>query len=512
VGSTKALIVGISNYNIEGATDLPFCKNDILAIEAALHNGLKIPRNNIITYGNFGEVNKEDFIKEILSLSKEIQEDDVLIFYFSGHGKTYDDKHYLVFSDGLIHTQEIIDLMEKINAKSKLIILDCCFSGNFRVSGTSKFNISETVEEFSGKGYAVISSSNSSQVSRSHPKKSVSLFTHFLSRALQSNFIIREGKISLHEIHKLVSFYLDLWNKKNPDNNQQPIFRANMGGTIYFEVEDYEPYCIKKVYHEYDKYIIYDVEPLHTGSSKRFSAKVILKKPLSIKELSEASSEIIDELKQVEVYQNDISERQWKGKLANIIWIFFGYDENDMINNNYLCRITWVDSSQDKNYWYRINKNDFIMNGIHFSVFSCYESTKAFIDEYSEDREKIILKTREIRSHMIGLAEEIIYNYNEYKNKEISEQDFIEIMNTISAKVDKYHTLSRYLGIAQDELHDWVEAHISMFDLIHNFTLYYNENGIKNRTKKNRINCMDMTIKYYYSDLEKIRKIEQNIF
>ena len=32
------------------------------------------------------------------------------------------------------------------------------------------------------------------------------------------------------------------WNKRNPQNDQCPIFRANMGGTMFFYVEDYVPY------------------------------------------------------------------------------------------------------------------------------------------------------------------------------------------------------------------------------------------------------------------------------
>jgi hypothetical protein len=508
--SIKSLLVGVSNYSLEGANNLPFCKNDIIAMEEALRNGLKVSRNDIITCGNFGLVSKEDFIKEITNLKEKTNEDDVVIFYFSGHGTTQDDKHYLVCSDGLIHTQAIIELMEEINARSKIIILDCCFSGNFSVSGTSDFNIEETIEEFSGKGYAVLSSSNSSQVSYGHPEKSISLFTYFVCNALQDKFIIREGDVSLYEIHKLVSLYLDLWNKRNPNRQQQPIFRANMGGTIYFNVEDYEPYYTEQIYQEYDKYIIYKVDPVHTGLAKRYSANVILKEPLSINEISLISQEIIEKLKTIEVHQNEISERRWEGKLANIIWIYFGRDESDMINNNYLCHITWVDNSQDENYWYKIhNENEYIINGIHLNVHSYYESLKSFNEEHTGDKEEIILKIREILSKMITLAEEVICNYNEYKNKEIDEKDFIEIMNTISPKIDKYYMKSTELDIAPDDIYDWDQSCNSIFGTIHDFTLFYNKRGIKERTKKNRMNCMEMTIKRYYSDLEKIREIEK---
>jgi hypothetical protein len=513
MANVKALVVGVSNYNIEGAEDLPFCKNDILAMETALHKGLKISRNDIITCGSLGVVDKEDFINEISNLSKITDRNHIAIFYFSGHGTTKEDKHYLVFSDGMMHTQEIIEIMHSIKAKSKIIILDCCFSGNFNVSGTSDFNISETVEEFNGRGYAVFSSSTSTQESFGHPEKPISLFTNFICNALQTKFLIKKGLVSLYDIHKTVSLYLETWNRKNSDILQKPIFKANMGGTIYFEVEEYIPYNTVKIYQEHEKYIIYNVDPVHTGLAKRYSAQIILKEPLSIHEISEISLDIIDIVKNVDVYQNKIPEKRWKGQLANIVWLYFGIDESDIVNSNYICHTTWVDDSQDKDEWYKINnKDEFIMNGIHFKIHSYYESLRTFNEKHTLDEEEQILKTREILRKMINLAQKAIDNFNEYKNWEIREQDFIEIMNDLSPKIDKYYLLSTNLDIAPDEIHDWDQACASIFGTIHDFTLFYNKNGIEKRTTKNRIICMEMTIKRYFSDLRKIIEEEKRIF
>jgi hypothetical protein len=68
---------------------------------------------------------------------------------------------------------------------------------------------------------------------------------------------------------------------------------------------------------------------------------------------------------------------------------------------------------------------------------------------------------------------------------------------------------STELDIAPDDIYDWDQSCNSIFGTIHDFTLFYNKRGIKERTKKNRMNCMEMTIKRYYSDLEKIREIEK---
>ena len=50
------------------------------------------------------------------------------------------------------------------------------------------------------------------------------------------------------------------------------------------------------------------------------------------------------------MYQNEIAEARYKGRVANIVWYYFGYDENDMVDCNFICHSTWVDDAQDKEY------------------------------------------------------------------------------------------------------------------------------------------------------------------
>src|SRR5690606_30046710 len=119
-----------------------------------------------------------------------------------------------------------------------------------------------------------------------------------------------------------------------------PVFKANMGGTIFFDVKEYQPYYSTNIYAEYDNYIIYKVEPVHTGLAKRYSFKVILKEPLSLEEIGKISLKIKDQAKNIEVYNNEIAEKRWINKLPNIIWVYFGRDEIDIIKNNYICHTT----------------------------------------------------------------------------------------------------------------------------------------------------------------------------
>lgn len=508
MSNVRALIIGVSKYYIEGATDLPFCVNDAISMEEALYSGLKLGRNDIVSY--FGEVNVSDFEYCLLKMNILANKDDIVIFYFSGHGTTISNKHYLVFSDKLVDTQEIIKYFEKIQSKSKIIFLDCCFSGNFSVDQTLKFDIKKTISEFEGKGYAVFSSSNSSQVSYRHPDKPISIFTNFLCNAFQDKYIIKKGKISLYDLQKLVSLYLEIWNKKNPDKQQHPIFRSNIGGTIFLKVEEYKPFYVEQIYKEYDKYIIYKVEPLHNGMTKRYSVKVILKETFSFEEIGKISLDIKDKIKLVDVYNNEISEKQWKGKLANIIWIYFGRDESDIINGNFICCTTWVDEKQDKEWWYKVdNKNTFMMNGIHYEIYQYYEQLKSFNEKNTANKYELIPKVKEILKHMINLGERIIELYCEYKNESFTESELCEKLESLIDELDKYYIISTNLDLPPNEIYEWFHACTNLFGTIHDFTLFYNKKYISERTTKNRKDCMDMTIKRYYYNLDKISKFEK---
>lgn len=510
MNNVKVISTGVGNYLIDGASDLPFCKDDLIYMNSTLIKRLNLNTNDFVVLGETGNVYKDELIDNLLDMRKMVDTNDILIFYFSGHGVTIGENHYLVCTDDIISTQDIIEYLGNIKAKSKLILLDCCNSGNFSISNTVKFNIRETISEFSGKGYAVFASSKANEYSYG---KSISLFTRFFCDSINDSMIVKKGKVSLYDIQKLTSLYINVWNKDNPNMQQTPIFRSNMGGTIYFEVENYTPFIKKQIYLEKEQYIIYDVSPVHTGLAKRYSAKIILKKVLNFEEIANISSEIINTIKKVEIYNNEISQRRYRGQAANIVWLYFGRDEDDMINNNYICHTTWVDQSQDKNWWYRISsEKNFIINGIHFSVHSYYNSLKSFNLTNTADKNTLILEIKEILSHMLPLAENTITLYRDYRNDDITEDELFDKFEPLISNIDKWYFKSTDLKIAPKEIYDWDLACSGLFASIHNFTYYYNKKYKFQRDKKNRIACMDMTIKQYYEDLEKVKALEKDLF
>lgn len=512
MGNTKALIVGVSKYFIPGVNNLSFCKNDIIAIRSAFIQGLAIAPENIITSGLADIVTFDEFIASLRNFEKIVQDDDTLLFYFSGHGTTADNKHYLVLSDKLISTQEIIAYLDAIPARSKVVFLDCCKAGNFQVDGSAIFDVESTASNFAGRGYAVFASSNASQYSYSHPSKPISLFTSFLCDTITSKFIIRKGKKSLDDIHKLLFLLLETWNKNNPTHIQTPIYRANIGGTIFFDVEDYKPYPTGKFFYDDEKYCICDVEPLHNGIAKRYAVKVVLKTPMSLEKISLINLQIVEKVKFLNIFSNKMQERKWKNQPTNLVFCYFGFDQSDIASGNFICHTTWADDTQDKKWWYRIGKtSDEVINGIHVNVHSYYQSLKEFTAKHTATREEIIEATKSILSEMVTLAEHVIAQYNELLNKELSEESFIHCISDALSKIDELYFKETNLDISPEELREWSQLALNLSSDIHNFTLFYGHQHFLQRTPENRLQCMNSSIKQYYKDLESLKKYELSL-
>jgi len=62
------------------------------------------------------------------------------------------------------------------------------------------------------------------------------------------------------------------------------------------------------------------------------------------------------------------------------------------------------------------------------------------------------------------------------------------------------------LDIPPAEIHDWAFACTALTGTVHDFTYYYNEKYMDKRTSENRRQCMDMTVRRYHEDLNKLQE------
>jgi hypothetical protein len=233
----KALVVGINNY--PGAP-LSGCINDASAFGAIME-----------THGN-GDPNFAVHLRTDISTKGELKEmieklfssdDEIALFYFSGHGFENNLGTYLVTPDyskndvGFSMT-DLLVMANNSKAKNRIIILDCCHSGS---AGTSP--ITGGVTTSINKGVTILTASKSDEASMEVNGHGV--FTNLLIDALQGGAADIRGDITPGSIYSYIDQALGAWE-------QRPVFKTNI--SEFISLRNMVPKVSKEVLRNIIKY------------------------------------------------------------------------------------------------------------------------------------------------------------------------------------------------------------------------------------------------------------------
>ena len=210
-----ALLIGVSEYQ-PGLNPLPAAVQDVEAVRRVLVNPEMggFADNDVTVLKN---PQPQDIRNAIYDLFANRQKDDLLLFYFSGHG-IKDDRGNLYFAtrdtrkdNGKLVTPLAVaarTLHENINdsrSQRQVIILDCCFSGAIAQGMTVKDDGTVNVEEqLGGKGRAILTSSTSTQYSFEQEGSELSIYTRYLVEGVNTGVADKDGDgwISIDELHE----------------------------------------------------------------------------------------------------------------------------------------------------------------------------------------------------------------------------------------------------------------------------------------------------------------------
>ncbi|MEH2185594.1 MAG: caspase family protein [Nostoc sp.] len=216
-----ALLIGVSEYNSEsGLKPLPSAAEDVLAMKRVLLSG-EFAAENITVLSN---PKKDEMEGAIYQLCANQQKEDLLLFYFSGHG-IKDETGRLYFSlsttrkdqkDKLIKYTAVpaTVLHESLNgssSKCQVVVLDCCFSGavakGWEIKAGAGINEIDIRGQLGGKGRVVFASSNSIEYSFYREDLKLSVYTNFFVEGLETGAadLDSDGRISVNEMHEYVS-------------------------------------------------------------------------------------------------------------------------------------------------------------------------------------------------------------------------------------------------------------------------------------------------------------------
>lgn len=220
----RALLVGINHYDY--MPKLTWCTDDTLAMHQVLafHENHEPNFDCRVLLGSepIPEIPRQERVT-FNRLRKELQElfafDDMVLFYFSGHGYTTAHGVYLVSQDGTgtlpgILLNDILHMANHSPAREVLLIIDSCYSGALGEPDQSK----DIANLYLRPGITLMTAARADQ--KALEMNGRGLFTHLIIGALKGGASDIRGHVSAASIYAYVEQALGPWD-------QRPIYKSN---------------------------------------------------------------------------------------------------------------------------------------------------------------------------------------------------------------------------------------------------------------------------------------------
>ncbi len=212
---------------------------------------LRCPDNDVDEFGdilsskifcNFDDVSilknktKNEVEQKLEEIIGKTCKDDLVLIYYSGHGKQRNGKLFLVSSDTkddyLVSTSVSIEFIRNLLGPSKankvILILDCCYSG-LAGKDLTRNSISDQLNSFSeASGICILTASTSVQESWERESEMHGVFTRHIIEGIKSGKAVnKDGNITVD------SLYSYIYDKMRNDGSQTPMkWEAQVKGEL----------------------------------------------------------------------------------------------------------------------------------------------------------------------------------------------------------------------------------------------------------------------------------------
>ena len=492
----KAYLVAVSDYSRIGAPDLP-CKNDLYLMKQSLIVGLNVLPSNIELYGESGVVECNDFQKMLCNI-KNCKKEDIIIFYFSGHGGNGN----IFLSDCCIDINTLVEYFKEI-PQIKILIFDSCYSGCVQINNELNF---EAVVEKLNSNCVVFASCRNNEKSGFKEGKPISLYTSFLSDAITCSTLIKKGKKSIEDIKNYVFFLSKKW-EENHKLEQHPIFRSSLTKSLQFDVEAYIPYRVGTYYKDAEEFIICAVEPLHNVNMMRYAVKVILKHEKNQREISKITYDVLECVKNLQIFKNKKSEMYFKmnNSTAEIIYCYFGYDKSDVAFYTWAYRSIWASDKVGKIEVYnkQLKKGD-VINAI------CVEKCKGYnfirsLRFSTLTEEDFINKTRELYNQLVDNTQMFIRVFREGINGTLSEEKMQSLLEPVAFDINNLFLQLGDLPAFYPEIQEWFYARYSIASDAQEMASFYLGEKCRKYDENNKRHFIDCAIINFQNKISELK-------
>lgn len=244
-GNRWAVLVGVNEYEDKANYGhLSVCGKDVHAVrEQLITGGFDPARIRLLTDDSPEPPIRDNILLALQAVRDATEPDDLLLFYYSGHGDEDKKESYLVarngkrllLSDTAVRVGRVKEIMENAPARAKVIILDACHSGaDIPGQKGPKPMSAEFIRRVfeQAAGLAILASCAQGQLSFEWQARERSVFTHFLLEALQGQ-ADRDGKgfVTVDDAKRHVVNGVKLWASQR-NLSQTPTLHSTVEGDI----------------------------------------------------------------------------------------------------------------------------------------------------------------------------------------------------------------------------------------------------------------------------------------
>ena len=223
----RALLIGINNYP---GNELQGCVEDIKQVKAAIEkNGDGSP--------NFDVMMMPD-VQTAAEVMENVQrlfsgDGEAALLYFSGHGYVNDTGAETVMPQDIatpgqyytgIQMRTIMDVVNNSKVRNKIVILDCCHSGNM-----GRYKVEDSSSHLQS-GVSILTACREDEYAEEIGGHGV--FTELLCTALNGGAADYCGNITIGGIYSYIDRSLGAWQ-------QRPVFKTNV--TEFAALKKMEP-------------------------------------------------------------------------------------------------------------------------------------------------------------------------------------------------------------------------------------------------------------------------------
>ena len=224
--------LGVSCEEYSSISSLFFCHADSLRLRETLTMFCDYDSSSecIMPYRGDTDNSGEVIIHKIKDICQKLEEDDVFLFFFAGHGEQKDGDAILLLPDyddkSNMKDYISIGILRSIFSKSKgfcVSIIDACHSG----TDIRPIDLRGDLSRGQERGWAVLASCAGNELSYPYSEKEQGVFSYYLANCIEN--WNRGEEITLEELKNRICDSMNDWCKKHY-KEQHPTINCSIIG------------------------------------------------------------------------------------------------------------------------------------------------------------------------------------------------------------------------------------------------------------------------------------------